>query len=100
MDLEAIGLELTELRGLLMRLANDWTLFETWSSAANLDLGDIPGLLPSEGESCAFPARSVEYGVVAPFRGLDVLATGSRLTRVTAPGRTGARGMDVVLVPF
>ena len=38
MDLEAFGFSLTELRGLPIRLAKDWELFETWSSATNLAL--------------------------------------------------------------
>lgn len=100
MDLEAFGLELTELRGLLMRLAKDWALLDTWSSAENLDLldrGDTAKLVISVGEPCALPERSVEYGVVEPLLGFGMA---SRCTRVAAPGRAGARGMEVAPAPF
>lgn len=95
MDLEAFGFPLSEPRGLPIRLANDCELLDTWSSATNLgrcDWEDELALEASMGESCVTELRSVEYEV-APIRDCG-LVTASRLARVGAPGRTGARGME------
>lgn len=66
MALEAFGFSLAELRGFPIRLANDWELLEIWSSATNLALcgrGDVEEFDGSVDESCAAPARRVEYEV-------------------------------------
>ena len=96
-DLEAFEFPLTAFRGFPIRLAKDWELLETWSSATYLDLWeraeeDVVCLL-----KLLLPSRRAEYPV-PPFRGCRLAP--SCLVLAAAPICAGARGIEEGAVPF